>query len=116
MVTKEMSCVRSGYGETWAMGLSKTRIRGTPHLGTVLQTCGGLIKGSTAKGERTSKYGRRMLTFHLAGRHIQLVRNKPAEASDQEAQEVYIPVKKGVCADKQDDYENEDQYQGLKTG
>jgi hypothetical protein len=36
-----------------------------------------------------------------------LIRDDSAEASDQEAQEVYIPVKKGVCADKQDDYENE---------
>ena len=47
------------------------------------------------------------LTFHLTGRNVQLVRNESAETGNQEAQEVYIPVKKCVCADKQDDYKIE---------
>ena len=35
-----------------------------------------------------------------------MIRDESTETSDQAAQEVYIPVKKCVCADKQDDYKN----------
>jgi hypothetical protein len=78
-------------------------IRSTPHAEITLQTCGGLINGSTVGDQWMLRYGYLSPTFHLAGRDVQLVRNKSRQASDQEAQEVYIPVKKGVCADKQDD-------------
>lgn len=49
-----------------------------------------------------SGYNCLQLTFHLTDRNVQLVRNKSRQTSDQEAQEVRIPVKKGICADEQD--------------
>jgi hypothetical protein len=82
-------------------------IRSTPHVETTLQTCGGLTNGSTVEDQRMPRYDCLLPTFHLTGRDVQLVRNKSRQTSDQAAQEVHIPVKKGVCADKQDDYKSE---------
>lgn len=71
------------------------------------------MNGSTVRDQRTPECNYLLLTLHLTGRHVQLVRDKSAKASNQEAQEVYIPIKKGVCADKQDDCEIEYQHQKL---
>jgi hypothetical protein len=58
----------------------------------------------------------RLLTFHLTGCHVQLVRNDSSETSNQYAQEVHIPVEKGICADKQDDYKPRVQHWNSETG
>jgi len=65
------------------------------------------MNGRTVEDQRMSRYGCLSPTFHLAGRDVQLVRNKSRQTNDQGAQEVHVSVKKGVCADKQDDCETE---------
>lgn len=89
------------------MGLASgmvQEIRGTRQIETALHTCGGLTNGSTVKDQRMPGYDYISPTFHLTGRDVQLVRNETGQTSDEGAQEVYIPVKKGVCPDKQDNW------------
>lgn len=71
------------------MGLASRKmqeVRSIPHIETVLQTNGGVTNGSTVGDQQRPGYDNIVaLAFHLTGSHVQLIRNKSAEACDQEA-------------------------------